>query len=977
MQSTDKTTSPSFIIKALQWIIVLLTVYTLAGFLIVSPVIKSILTKELSALLNREVSIASTNFNPYVLSLYVNNFTVQKRDKSGPLFSFTGFSTNVQAASLKEKGLILKEARLYQPYINIVRNDDGSYSVSDLLEGGNKKPASESPPLRFSVNNIEVVKGNIDFFDGPKKTRHTVRDITVRIPMISNLPYNIDTYVQPLFRADINKTPVSIQGKTKPFHDSLQTDIDLDIKAVNIPHYLEYVPLQMNFKVLTGMIDSKARISFRQYNEKENTLTLSGDISLHDLDVVDNDGNPMVNIPLYSLEKVVVDFSNQKLTIGEMNSEKGTIVVRRNKDGALNMERPLPKVAKELEQAAKEKKEEPWDVLINNVVHDDYAIQFEDRAPAVPVSLTAGKIKLRAENISLSRDSRASLSYSFDFNKKGTVSAKSSFGINPIAGDMDLSIENLNITPLQPYISENLNIMVTDGNISADGKISYDTEKDGELSMNFKGKVSLTNFVSIDKASAEDFLKWNSLFVNGIDYATNPAFLNIQEIALSDFYSRLIVNSDGTLNVQKIKKEKDGETPALTEPPDEPADTEEGGQKAKVIINAVTLQGGTVNFSDKQIKPGYSASLLEIGGRISGLSSEEGSRADVDLKGKLESSALLEITGAINPLGDELFVDLKIDFNNMDLSPLTPYAHKYVGHTIQKGKLDLDLKYLIDKKKLQSQNNVFLDQFTFGKRVESPDATKLPVKLAVALLKNRKGEITLDLPVSGKTDDPEFSIGSVIIKLLLNILVKAATSPFALLGAIVGGGEELSYIEFDYASAFIREQEQDKLNKLVTALSDRPSLKIDIEGYVDLENDKEGLRQYLFRKKLKAQKLKATALQKGHSTVPVDEIKIEPEEYEKYLIMAYEEDTFPKPKNSSGTDKKLPAGEMEKLMLTHIVVSDDDLRKLASERATEVTGFFLKSGKIDPKRVFLIEPESLSPEKKDNLKNSRVDFRLK
>ena len=166
----------------------------------------------------------------------------------------------------------------------------------------------------------------------------------------------------------------------------------------------------------------------------------------------------------------------------------------------------------------------------------------------------------------------------------------------------------------------------------------------------------------------------------------------------------------------------------------------------------------------------------------------------------------------------------------MDLSPLTPYSGRYLGYVIEKGKLALNLHYLIEKKKLDSQNKIFLDQFTLGSQVDSPDATKLPVRLAIALLKNRRGEIDLDIPVSGQIDDPKFSIGRIIIKILLNLLVKAATSPFALLGALFGSGEELSYVEFDHGLANLNEAGVKKIDTLIKALHDRPSLKIDIEG---------------------------------------------------------------------------------------------------------------------------------------------------
>jgi hypothetical protein len=214
------------------------------------------------------------------------------------------------------------------------------------------------------------------------------------------------------------------------------------------------------------------------------------------------------------------------------------------------------------------------------------------------------------------------------------------------------------------------------------------------------------------------------------------------------------------------------------------------------------------------------------------------------------------------------------------------------------------------------------------------------------------------------------------MKILVNLISKAATSPFSLLGAVFGGGEELSYTEFDYGSTSLTEPNVKKLGTIAKALNDRPSLKMDIEGHVDLEKDKEGLKQYLFNNKLRVQKLNEM-IKKGIPPIPVDEVKIESSEYGKYLKMAYKEEKFPKPKNILGMAKDLPVPEMEKLMLTHTEVKDGDLRTLASQRSMKVKEAILKSGQVEAERVFILEPKSLAPEKKEKIKDSRVDFKLK
>ena len=260
--------------------------------------------------------------------------------------------------------------------------------------------------------------------------------------------------------------------------------------------------------------------------------------------------------------------------------------------------------------------------------------------------------------------------------------------------------------------------------------------------------------------------------------------------------------------------------------------------------------------------------------------------------------------------------------------------------------------------------------------MESPQATKLPVGLAIALLKDRKGEINLDLPVTGSLDDPQFSLGRLIIQVIVNLITKAVTAPFALLGNLFGGGEELGYVEFDAGRASVSEANLKKIQTLAKALHERPALKLDIEGHADLEHDREGLKTVHIERKMKARKLN-DMLKENLPAVPVDEVKIMPQEYEKYLTQVYRAESFPKPRNAIGLVKTLPVAEIEKLLMTYAVVKDDDLRLLAMQRAAAVNDLFLKSGQVTADRIFIIEPKSLTPEKKEKIKDSRVDFKLK
>ncbi|RJP20620.1 MAG: DUF748 domain-containing protein [Deltaproteobacteria bacterium] len=621
--------------------------------------------------------------------------------------------------------------------------------------------------------------------------------------------------------------------------------------------------------------------------------------------------------------------------------------------------------------------DKPFTVTLDNVSVDGNALRLEDPRTDPPVPIALDRLRLRAETASTEKDRKARFSFSTSLNGDGAVSLGGLFSVEPPSLAAKAQLKSVSLVPFQPYYTDKVRILLAGGSVSAGGNLSVGAPKGKPLRAAFRGEFSVNDFSSVDKAKGEEFLKFATLHFGGVEIGYNPTAVAIREISLADFYSRIVVNPDGTLNVQGIvASDAAGSDNTAASPATSPPAPDKAAAPPPVRIDTVTLQGGAIRFSDRFVKPNYSANLAEIGGRLTGLSSDGNARADVDLRGKLENSAPLEIVGKINPLSKDLFLDLRVDFRDMELSPLTPYSGRFAGYAIQKGKLSLGLKYRIEKRALEAENKVFLDQFTFGESVDSPTATKLPVRLAVALLKDRKGEIHLDLPVSGMIDDPKFSIWGIVWKIVGNLLIKAATSPFALLGAIFGGGEELSYLEFGPGSSAIPAPGAAKLSNLVKVLTERPALTLEIEGHVDLDRDKEGLRQEIFRGKVAAQKRKEL-VKAGRSVPGPDNVRVDAAEYPKFLALAYKDEKFPKPRNIIGMAKSLPVPEMEKLMLTHIVVTNDDLRQLALDRASRVRDRLLEGGTVEPGRVFLVEPKTLAPEKKEKLADSRADFRVK
>jgi len=979
--------------------VVLVLVFILTGFFVVPPVLKSLLVKNLSEKLHRSVSLEAIGFNPFTLALSVKGFSVKERQGADTFVSFQELMVNLEAMSLPRRALIIDEIKLVKPYVHVSRDREGAYNFADLLPG--EKPAAakkEEKPFHFSFNNIRLIDGKVEFMDGPKETRHEAAEINVGIPFISNIPYNVDTFVKPSFAARINGTPYLLEGNSKPFTTSRETDLDIDIKDLNIPYYLAYVPVKFDAKLLTAGLDVKAKVSYREEKEGAPFLSVAGNVRLKNVALDDLNGKPLLRLPSLSVDMASVKPLAGEIHLARVALDGPEIHVRRSDKGEINLLTLLPKTKAGAEgegadpkagaradgvapgPKAEPKKDEGKKpvVDVDELLVEKGAVAFADAGPRDPFSMTLSDIRLQGSGLSTAAGREGKVSLSLSLPKKGRISLEGPLTVDPLATKLGLVLRDLDIPSFQPYLSDIVNVRVTGGKVSADGTLAVDSTG-GKLKTNYSGKVLVSRFATIDAAQANDLLKWEALYVNGIDAGLDPLSVHIRQISLSRLFARILVRADGTLNLQNLMVAKqDAPVPPApaAEGKKEAPPPAEAKPAADIKLDTVTIQGGEIDFTDRYIQPNFAGRFVELGGRVSGLSSMETTRADVAIRGKLEGYAPLEITGKINPLAKDLFVDVKTDFKDMDLSPMTPYSGKYIGYKIQKGKLSFDLKYLIDRKKLDSQNNVFIDQFTLGEKVESPEATKLPVSLAISLLKDRNGQIKLDIPVTGTLDDPEFSVWRIVLQVLVNLLTKAATAPFALLGSLFGGGEEMSFVEFDYGSATLPEAGLKKIQGLAKALVERPALKLDVEGYVDAEKDREAIRDNSFQNRIKAQKLKEE-IRQGKEGVPLEKVVVGADEYERFLKAAYDAEPFAKPRDAAGAAKALPVPEMEKLMMTHIEVKEDDLRLLASQRALNVRNGLLASGEVTPDRVFLIETKALLPPSKEKVSNSRVDFRLK
>lgn len=1091
-----------------KWLVGIFLLIALLGFFAAPPLLKSLLQNQLSKQLHRDVGIEQVAINPFALSARVNGFSI-RAEGGKEVAGFDELFVNLSSSSLFRLAAVVDEVRLQGLRIAVVRLDEGRYDISDLLDEWLKpkdEPSSEMP--RFSLNNIQLIQGNIVFDDRPEGRVHTIGNINLSLPFISSLPYYTEISVKPAFSAVVDGSQLALQGDSKPFSETRASELSLDLDRFDLAGLQAYLPDSLPLRLNSGQLDTELKILFKEVSDGVFSLAMTGAAHVSRLAVAESDGRALagwqrldveldqvdplnLNVAirrveldgldvhlavnrqgefnvLHLMEKLAgaqstpppakseparplvwslgefelknglmrwqddstltpvkgevrqmyarvgkidsrlvepieikeagyqvdlgerfrvekmsfrdirVDLPRHRIDIAEVSNSGARARMLRNKEGRIEwVSSPVLKTIRAADAEVKDVK--PWIGKVGKLDVDDLAFRFEDRSLKQAAIQEIEGFRLHGQDLGNEPGQKGKITLQGKINKKGQISVDGSLQIYPLDVAVKVNSVAIPLMPLEPYLDQFLNIALTRGSISNKGEATAKLDTQG-LKASYKGNFTLGDFVAVDKINSADFLKWKSLYFGGIDFRLAPLAVHIGEIALSDFYSRLILNKEGRLNVADIvKKQAVEDKPKPDETTGAPRKEELGKELAPanplpIKIAKVTVQNGTVNFTDLFVQPNYSVNLSKLGGRIGGLSSAADSVADLEIRGRYANSAPVQILAKLNPLAAKAYLDLKADVTGVDLVGFSPYSGKYAGYAIEKGKLSLNVAYKLENNQLAAENHLFIDQFTFGDKVESPDATKLPVNLAISLLKNNRGEIDLNLPISGSLDDPQFSIGGLIVKVIVNLFVKAVTSPFALLGSMFGGGEELSQVEFAAGRASIDATAGKKLEMLAKAMNERNSLKLEITGHADPEADKEGIKRLAIERAMKAEKLKD--LKKAGEGRSLDDIEIAPEESKLYLTRAYKEARFPKPRNMIGLQKDLPVEEMEKLMLTNFPATSDDIGTLAGRRAEAVQAWLVEQGKVPPERVFLLPPK-VGGEETSSGKGSRVDFSLR
>jgi uncharacterized protein involved in outer membrane biogenesis len=652
---------------------------------------------------------------------------------------------------------------------------------------------------------------------------------------------------------------------------------------------------------------------------------------------------------------------------------------------------------------------ESWRYRVASVVIEKTQLRVEDDTMPRRIAMAVEPLNLHLKDVSNDLSKPIALDLDGVVDRKGSFKITGTAAPQPLTVNLRIATRRLNLAPLDPYVTSHLNTTITSAALTMNGALGVANERK-EMRVSYRGDATLGSVRILDKVTNDSFLRWNSLSANGINFklGSGPPKLHIAGLALANFYARVILNKSGRLNLRDVTANPEeaptsltrarpasgpGATPAPTPAPTPAAAATQAAAPAgtplpeaaaagtpapipaDIELGRITLQGGQINYTDNFIRPNYSANLTAIIGKVGSFGTRSTAPADVELQGLVNRNSPLDISGSVNPLTPMAALDLKAKASDVELTDLSAYSTKYTGFPITKGTLTVDVHYVLAQEKLTAENHIFIDQLTFGDKVESPNALNLPIRLAVTLLKDARGQIDLHLPVSGSLSDPQFSIGSVILHVFMNLITKAVTSPFSLIASAVGGSghaEDLNYIEFAPGWASLTPASKSRLDTIAKALQARPALRLNITGRVDPKFDREGLRDALVAQSIARQKIKDS--DQDESKVDLASVQITPDEYDKYLKRAYKAADFPKPRDLLGLNKSLPPDEMKKLMITNTKVTDADLKHLADARANAVRQAL--SAKIDPARLIVTAPKLNADGIKDNGKTTRVGFSL-
>ena len=937
-------------------------------------------------------------------TIEVKDLQLQGRGKDHFRFlKLPAIRVEVAPGNLMAGELFLSEVVISRPEINVYHKPDGIFYFPKLVEAVTEEPKTAAPlsstPVPPAGEKKRKFSFRLDRFR-VEQGRLNLRDDRVSPTFVGHWePVDIelsDLVIPGSGRAAYRLKLVSevgeVVGAGGDFALEPEVDVHADLALNGLPlaRYAAYYSNYFAGRFPRGRLDVAGKMVLLVSSSGELGMNFKDlEARLSDLKLVTPAGETICEIPDFSVAEGVLDLDRRLFVIGSLAGAKGRFTIERRPDGTFNFNdllggaadsagsqaKAAPPAPETAQRTAAETAGTPssvpakaWQVDLLKGRLAGFQVIFKDRTLKTPARLEASNIDLKLADIGTGRGESGTFDLGLDLERSGRVQLAGQLTLDPLKVGLDLDCKKLPLKSFQPYLAEYLDLVLVRGRAALKGQLVVAAGGRGTPEISFAGRAAIDRLKAVDSQGMSRFLELGRLDLSDIAYRSRPAQLALRRVGVKKFAVFVERDRQGRTNLDKILRRTGSQKPAAEKAvanTTEKKKKEGAGTPARktsvpalsFALEKLVLDKTSFAFFDHSVSPPFKMEFGDLKGDIVGLTSLGKKPATIALNGRLNRHAPIRVSGKIDPLIDNLYADIKVSGKNIGLTDLTPYAGKYVGYAIGKGKAAVDLDYQIENGELKAQNVIFLDQFDFGSKVDSPDAVSLPVRLAVSLLKDRNGEIHLNLPVSGRLDDPDFSVAGIVWKVLVNLITKAATSPFALIGALAGGGEELNLIDFPAGRAELDAAAHERLDKLAKVLYDRPGLKVELIGHADRKSDTAALHETAFLRLLQNEKFKELAAE-GKAPENPEAVEITKDEFNDYLWRVYKKTPLPgKKKNFIGLVKKVPPTEQERLLRESIKIGDDDLVVLARQRARAVMQYLAKKGPVEPNRLFLVNPQ--------------------
>ncbi|WP_263832269.1 DUF748 domain-containing protein [Sulfurospirillum oryzae] len=925
--------------NVLFWLIFLPLLYTLSGFIILPWWAQTKLPTLLKEKLGLSVSIEKVLFNPFTFELHVNNFALQDTTGSN-VAALEHLYVNYEPTSLFKKEFFVKSLLVEKPFVDLKMDANGTLNLLTLFHTKNTSSetnttANETLAMPFVIEHVEIQNGETLFSD-----ERTKEPFKIALGPINYVVNNLSFYKDDL---SIHALKVMLQNEEKislassASFEPLKFYGELTIQSLPLASFWKYTLSTIPATLSQGELSLKVPFSIDLSKKKPLVSFEKATASLDNIRFVDTEKKTVIEVPSLKLDTIDFDLQTSHISIEKATISKPFVDVTLEKEYALKLVR-LFTPSSTPQATTKQEASTEWKFALKSLHVNQATVDIADQNVKTVIHLSP--LNLTTQNIT--HDMNKSIA--FDFNS--TVDSTASLGLKgtfipaSISLDMLINANNLSFEKAQPYISAYTTTLIQDGALSLNAKLKASFNQQPTLKI--EGDATISKFSLADQYK-KSLVAWETLNVASVVYTLTPAALSIQNIMLDKPYINLDVKKDGTTNFANLLK-----APPASSKTQKASSTQE---TMAIYIGNIVLKRGTTHFQDASLFLPFATFADQLNGSISTLDTKNTKPSLLKLEGKVDKYGYAKIEGSVLPFDFKNRAILKIIFKNIDMPSLTPYSGKFVGYAIKEGKLSMDLNYKIKKGLMEGANKINLDSLTLGDKIESKEASDLPLGLAIAILKDSKGQIDIDLPVSGDLNDPEFRYGSIVWRAFGNLIGGILTSPFKLLGSMLGiETENLKSIDFAAGEYAIIDSEEEKMGQYQQILEKRSELKLMITPSFNETLDTKALQEQNVTAQIEALIPKKSKEDDSYGKT-----------IKKLYIQKYSDDAYSK-LIKTYKEENLDVGVINDNLIAKIAegitITPETLQALALKRSEAIIQNLITKHKIAPARLIKNEPQT-------------------